>query len=250
MVCVMVLDLTTGSEKEVPGVVTAGAAGRRLRGKSPRPSWSPRGDRFVYRYDNQIYVCDEAGRKQVIANPQMDCTDETRWSWFRQGDTDWLAGPSQQGNVILVKVSDPAAVRTAYSGGDVEKHCEITGTGRYVVYDNGSDIYVTPLGSPGQGIKISVGQSCRPCAAPDDRAAWLPSPHTKYHIYAAATGTFLGDLKAPPGEEIYRLNWSNDPDFAVHMYGSSGNTRMNVRKVSSGDFVFIGNGWDPDLWVE
>jgi hypothetical protein len=246
----MILDLSTGIEREVPRVVTAGAAGRRLRGESPRPSWSPRGDRFVYRYDNRVYVCDEAGRRQLITNPQMDCTAETRWSWFRRGNTDWLAGPSKEGNVILVMVSRPGVVQTAYSGGDVEKHCEITGTGKYVVYDNGSDIYVTLFGSSARGIKISEGQSCRPCASPDDRAAWLPSPHTAYHIHGAATGDFLGDLKAPPGEEIYRLNWSNDPDFAVHMYGSRGNSNMNVRKVGSGDFLFIGNGWDPDLWVE
>jgi hypothetical protein len=245
-----ILDLSTGREKEVPGAVVAGAPGRWQRGKSPRPSWAPDGKRFVYRYDGQVYVSDEAGNKKVIFNEQMDCTDETRWSWFRQDNKDWLAGPSKKGNVILVKVSDPAVVRTAYGGGDVEKHCEITGTGKYVVYDDGSDIYVTRFGGSSKGIKISEGQSCRPCASPDDRAAWLPVPHTRYHIYNASDGRFLGDLLAPPGEELYRLNWSNLPDFAVHMFGSRGDTRMHVRKISTGGNVFIGYGWDPDLWVE
>jgi hypothetical protein len=244
-----VLDLSTGIEKEIPNVVVAGAPGRRLRGKSPRPSWAPDGKHFVYRFDNNIYVCDEAGNKRIVANERMDCRDETRWSWFRQDNTDWLVGPSKDRNVILVKVSDPSEVKVAYSGGDVELHCEVTGTGKYVVYDDGSDIYVTTFGSPGKGLKISTGQSCRPCASPDDRAAWLPVPHVKYHIYDAANGRFLGDLNAPSGEELYRLNWSNEPDFAVHMFGSQGNTRMHVRKVGTGEYVYIGCGWDPDLWV-
>ena len=244
-----ILDLTTGLEREVPQAMVAGAKGRWRRGKSPRPSWSPLGDRFVYRYDNNIYVCDETGNKRILTGERTDCSDETRWSWFRENSTDWLAGPSKEGNVILVKVSDPSVVKTAYGGGNVEKHCEITGTGRYVVYDDGSDIYVTPFGSKSGGIKISKGQSCRPCASPDDRAAWLPVPHTRYHIYDASNGRFLGDLDAPPQEELYRLNWSNDPDFAVHMFGSRGNTRMYVRKISTGEYLFIGCGWDPDLWV-
>jgi len=117
-----ILDLTTGLEKEVPRVTVAGAPNRRRRGKSPRPSWSPEGDQFVYRYDNNIYVCDERGNKRIIANEKMDCSDETRWSWYRKNDTDWLAGPAKNRNVILVKVSDPSVVKTAYGGGDVEKH--------------------------------------------------------------------------------------------------------------------------------
>ena len=244
-----VLDLTTGLEKEIPNVVVAGAPGRKSRRKSPRPSWSPRGNRFVYRYNDNIYVCDEAGNKRLITNERMDCGVETRWSWFRRDNIDWLAGPSKDRNVILVKVSEPSIVQVAYSGGNVKWHCEITGTGKYVVYDDDSDIYVTPLGSSAKGIKISNGQSCRPCASPDDRAAWLPDPHLKYHIHDAATGRFLDYLNAPPGEEFYRLNWSNHPDFAVHMFGSRGNTKMYVRKTGTGEYLYIGCGWDPDLWV-
>ncbi|NIM16577.1 MAG: hypothetical protein GTO45_31735 [Candidatus Aminicenantes bacterium] len=244
-----ILDLTTGVEKEVPGAVVAGAPGRRLRGKSPRPSWSPDGKRFVYRYNGQIFVSDEKGNKKAIFNELMDCSDETRWSWYRENNIDWVVGPSKEENVILVNVSNPSVVKTAYGGGDVEKHCEITGTGRYVVYDDGSNIYTTPFGGSVKGIKISEGQSCRPCASPDDRAAWLPVPHTRYKIYDASTGKFLGDLQPPPGEELYRLNWSNHPDFAAHMFGSRGDTKMHVRKISTGEHVFIGYGWDPDLWV-
>jgi len=245
-----ILDLSTGIEKEVPGVVTAGAPGRRSRGKTPRPSWSPLGTHFVYRFNNNIYVCDEKGNKKVIFNEKMDCSKETRWSWFRQGSTDWLAGPSKNKNVILVKVSDPSVIKSAYGGGDVRWHCELTGTGNYVVYDDDSDIYVVPFGSSEKGIKISNGQSCRPCASPDDRVAWLPAPHVKYMMYKAVDGKYIGDINAPPNEEIYRLNWSNHPDFAVHMYGSRGIIKMNARKISTGEYVFIGNGWDPDLWIE
>jgi len=244
-----VLDLTTGMEKEVPNVIVAGAPGRRPRGRSPRPSWAPDGKHFVYRFNNNIYVCDEAGNKQIIANEQMDCRDETRWSWFRQDSTDWLVGPSKDRNVILVKISEPSVVKVAYKGGNVQLHCEITGTGKYMVYDDGSDIYVTSFGSSEKGIRISKGQSCRPCASPDDRAAWSSADHGKYHIHNAANGQFLSDLNAPGDGELYRLNWSNHPDFAAHMFGSSGDTSMHVRKVSTGGYVYIGCGWDPDLWV-
>jgi hypothetical protein len=243
------LDLTTGIEKEVTGVAVAGAAGRKLRGLSPRPSWAPDGKKFAYRFDNRVYVCDESGRKRVIINSQMDCSEETRWSWYRGGGIDWLAGPGLDKNVMLVNVSDPAVVKIAYGGGDVQKHCEITGSGRYVVYDDGSNIYVTSFGGNEKGIRISQGQNCRPCAAADDRAAWLPSPHSRYRIYNAANARFLQDLLAPPGEELYRLNWSNLADFAVHMFGGTGNTRMHVRKIAMGGYFFIGYGWDPDLWV-
>lgn len=250
----IILDLSTGVETVVPHVLTAGAPGRRRRGVSPRPSWAADGERFVYRYNGQVYVCDQTGNKTVIANPRMDCSPETRWSWFCQdnpgeGHTDWLVGPSKKKNVILVKVADPAVVITAYAGGDVEKHCEVTGSGKYVVYDNGWDIYVTAFGSGDRGVRISKGQSCRPCASPDDRAAWLMVPHVKYRIYNAADGRFMKDLNAPPGQELYRLNWSNDPDFAAHMFGSRGDTRMYVRKISTSGYLFIGHGWDPDLWT-
>lgn len=243
------LDLTTGIEKEIPGVVVAGAAGRKLRGRSPRPFWAPDGKKFVYRFDNRVYVCDESGRKRAIINSRMDCSDETRWSWYREAGKDWLAGPSLDKNVILVNVTDPAVVKTAYAGGDVQKHCEITGTGRFVVYDDGSHIYAVPFGGKDKGIRLSQGQSCRPCAAADDRAAWLPSPHDRYRIFQAATGRFLGDLMAPPGEEIYRLNWSNAADFAVHADGAGSAVRVHVRKISTGAYLFVGYGWDPDLWV-
>ncbi|MCP4214845.1 MAG: hypothetical protein GY765_09320 [bacterium] len=243
-----VLVLPSGELKKIPNVTVAGAKGRRKRGKSPRPFWAPDGTRFAYRYDGAVYVCDESGNKTLIQNPQMDCSDETRWSWFRWEDTDWLAGPSVDGNVILVKSTDPSQIKTAYAGGDVEKHCEITGEGR-VVYDNGSDIYVTALFSKAKGIKISHGQSCRPCASPDKRAAWLTVPHNKYLIHDAVSGDFLGPLPATDGEELYRMNWSNFPDFTVHMYGSSGNTRMHVRRVGTGESLFIGSGWDPDIVV-
>jgi hypothetical protein len=243
------LDLAAGTEKEIPGVVVAGAAGRKLRGRSPRPSWAPSGDRFVYRFDNRVYACDLDGRKRPVLNSRMDCSDETRWTWHREQGTDWLAGPSLDGNVILVKVSDPQVVRTAYGGGNVQKHCEITGSGRFVVYDDGAHIYVTSFAGRDRGRRISRGQSCRPCAAADDRAAWLPSPHDRYRIFRATDGRFLGDLLAPPGEEMYRLNWSNLPDFAVHAYGAGSILRMHVRKISGGEYLFIGCGWDPDLWV-
>jgi len=244
-----ILDLGSGGEKEVPGVQTAGGPGRRKRGASPRPSWAPDGKSFAYRFQGRVYVCDPAGRKRPILNPRMDSSDETRWTWHRQGGGDWLAGPALDGSVILVSVSDPTVVRTAYGGGNVRKHCEITGSGRFVVYDQGGAIFVVPFGGRGPGVRISRGQSCRPCAAADDRAAWLPSPHDRYRIFRADDGRFLGDLLAPPGEEIYRLNWSNLPDVAVHMYGADGNTRMHVRKISTGARLFIGSGWDPDLWV-
>jgi hypothetical protein len=245
----MILDLSNGQKREVPGIITAGARGRRQRGKSPRPFWAPDGTRFVYRYNGKIFVSDERGNKRVIYNDLMDCSHETRWSWFRENGIDWLAGPSKDKNVILVKIDDPQSVRIAYSGGDVVKHCEITGNGKYVVYDNDSDIYVTPFGSKDKGIKISRGQSCRPCASPINRVAWLPAPHTRYLIYNASDGKFLKEFPAPGGEEIYRLNWSNKEDYAVHMFGSRGNNRIHIRKVSTLENIFIDYGWDPDLWV-
>ncbi len=243
------LDLASGIVKPVPGVEVDGAPGRRLRGRSPRPSWAPDGKRFAYRFNARVYVCDPDGRRRLVDNPLMDCSDETRWSWHRFRGRDWLAGPSLQGDVILVSVSDPAVMRTAHGGGDVKKHCEITGSGRFVVYDDGARIRSAPFGGKDPGRIISQGQSCRPCAAADDRAAWLPSRHDRYRIVHAADGRLIGDLPAPPGEEIYRLNWSNLPRFAAHMFGSSGNSRMHVRNVDDGAALFIGCGWDPDLWV-
>ena len=244
----MVLYLHSGELRKIPNVTTGGAKGRKMRGKSPRPSWAPDGKRFVYRYDNAVYVCDEKGNKTAVSNGHMDCSDETRWSWHRENNDDWLVGPSKSGNVILVNIANPSIFKTVYDGGDVEKHCELTGQ-NVLVYDDGSDIYVTPAYSNLKGTRISRGQSCRPCASPDNRAAWLTVPHVKYLIHDAATGKSLGALRAPEGEEIYRLNWSNLPDFAAHMYGSEGNEKMHVRKISTGEAVFIGFGWDPDLWI-
>lgn len=243
-----ILHLNTGELKKIPNVITDGSKGRKRRGKSPRPSWAPDGKHFVYRYADAVYICDEKGIKTTVSNDKMDCSEETRWTWYRENDTDWLVGPAKSGNVILVNIANPSIIKSVYDGGDVEKHCELTGS-NHLVYDDGSDIYVTPAYSNSKGIKISRGQSCRPCASPGNRAAWLTVPHVKYLIYDAATGKALGVLKAPEGEELYRLNWSNHPDFAVHMYGSRGYEKMHVRKISTGESVFIGFGWDPDLWV-
>jgi hypothetical protein len=245
-----ILDLRTGVKKEVPNIVVAGGSGRIRRAYTPRPFWSPDGKRFIYRYDYHVYVSDESGNKQIIDNALMDVTRETRWSWWKNKEGDWAVGPSKNGDIILVKISDPSIVRTIYGGGDVDKHCEITGNGKYLVYTDTSAVYITPAWRNSRGQKISKRQACRPCAAPDNRVAWLPAPHYLYIIHDATNGNRIGELKAPKGEEIYRLNWSNDPDFAVHMFGSRGNNRIHVRKVSTGDKIYIGNGWDPDLWVE
>ncbi len=245
-----ILELHTGKLFQVPNVVTAGAKGRRQRGKAPRPSWAPDGKQFVYRFENKVYVCDEKGNKKAIENSRMDCGYETRWSWRREKDrSDWIVGPSTDRNVIQVNIAQPSKVKTLYNGGDVVLHCEVTGS-EHIVYDNDSNIMVTPAYTGISGLKISKGQSCRPCASPDNRVAWLPNPHTRYDIHDAETGKFIQALHAPEGEEIYRLNWSNLPDFAVHMFGSRGDNRMNVRKVSTGEHIFIGYGWDPDLWIE
>ncbi len=245
----MILNLETGLSREVPAIVVAGGKGRTLRGKSPHPCWSADGSRFVYRYAGNIYVGDELGRRTRVGDPRMDASDETSWSWFSGQGQEWVAGPALDGSMIAL---DPAGRRAGlilHAGLDIRKHCEITGSGRFVVYDDGGSIYVAPCASAEKGIRVSSGQSCRPCAAPDDRVAWLGSGHSGYQIYDAARGKWLGSLAAPPGEEIYRLNWSNDPDFAAHMYGSHGNERMHVRRISDGEYLYIGNGWDPDLWL-
>ncbi|MCK5055643.1 MAG: PD40 domain-containing protein [Candidatus Aminicenantes bacterium] len=248
----VIVDLSTGSEHEVPNVVVGGAKGRFKRGQSPRPSWSPDGKRFLYRYNGSIYACDEQGNRQEIRNERMNCTEETRWSWHVKDGEDWAVGPSKDGDGLVVKISNPAIAKTVYGGGDVVKHCEMTGTGKYIVYARRRDVFVARVGtaSASDSRQISTGQSCRPCAAPGNHVAWLPIPHTQYMIHDARDGRQTGVLPAPPGEEIYRLNWSNHPDFAVHMYGSRGNVRIHVRRISTGEYLFTGNGWDPDLWVE
>ena len=246
-----VLDLSTGQAKDVPSVTVAGSPGRSGRGKTPRPSWSPEGDRFLYRYNGKIYVCDPAGNKEELSNSKMKKGDETRWSWWKGDGGHWAVGPSTSGGVIRVNISKPSEVKTVYGGSNVKNWCEMTGTGKYVVYFDGSNVNVTSAGSSDKGKRISSGQSCRPCAAPDDRAAWLQNPHTKYHIHNAKTGASMGALKAPSGEEIYRMNWSNLPDYAAHMDGSESaqKRRMHVRKISNGAKAYIGIGWDPDLWA-
>ncbi len=261
----VILDLKTGVTKIVPNVVTAGAQGKARRGAAPRPSWSPDGKRFIYRYNGGVFVCDESGNKQEIKNNIMDCADETRWSWRAAGGEDWAVGPTKEGNVIMVKIADPTVVKTVYGGGDVCRHCEMTGSGRYIVYavygkfpfSRISDVYVARVGSRArdESKKISTGQACRPCADPGERVAWLPSGHEEYVIHNAATGKQIGVLRAPPGEEIYRLNWSNDADFAVHIFGSENknnvdNVRIHVRRIGTGEYLFVGRGWDPDLWIE
>jgi hypothetical protein len=246
----MTLDLATGIRKIIPGIVVEGGRGRKNRGLTPRPFWSPDGNRFIYRYKNRVYVSNLKGERNEITNKAMDISKETRWSWWRDSRIDWAVGPSKNRNVILVNISNPAITQTIYRGGDVEWWCEVTGTGKYVVVDTGRDVYVAPSNSDSRRIKISFGQSCRPCAAPDNRVAWLPGSHTHYLLFNAVNGHPLGKLLAPKNEGIYRLNWSNHPDFAIHMYGSGSNQRMHVRRISTGGYVFIGHGWDPDLWVE
>ena len=246
----MALDLQTGIRRKIPGIVVEGGRGRKNRGLTPRPFLSPDGDRFIYRYKNRVYVSNLKGDRKEIVNAAMDTGIETRWSWWRDGKTDWAVGPSTNGNVILVDISNPSLAQTIYRGGDVLWWCELTGNGKYVVVDTGRDIYVAPRDHHSGRIKISHGQSCRPCAAPDNRVAWLPGSHTRYLIFSAVNGHPLGKILAPKNEGIYRLNWSNHPDFAAHMYGSGNNQRLHVRRISTGGYVFIGHGWDPDLWVD
>lgn len=244
-----IFNLNTGNKKKIPKIIVEGGSGRRNRGLTPRPFWSKDGKYFIYRYKNKVYFADENGNKTNIINPKMKVGKETRWSllWFE--DKEWAIGPSKDKNVIMVQVKNNKNTRIIYSGKDVDNWCEVTGNGKFLVYDNGKDIYVTNSFSNRRGIKISSGQSCRPCASPNNNVGWLPSPHNKYKIHDGLTGKLLFDLKAPENEEIYRLNWSNHKNFAVHMFGSKNNQRINVRKISNGKSIFIGHGWDPDLWV-
>lgn len=246
----LVLNLGSGEKRVLPGIVVAGGQGRKSRGKSPCPFWAADGKKFLYRYDGHVYVGDEQGRKTVVADPRMDTSDETSWSWLAAFGQEWAVGPALNGDMIAVNPWDPGTSRIVYHGKNIKKHCEITGSGRFVVYDDGQSVYVARSGSGGRGMKISRGQSCRPAAGPDDRVAWLAQGHRGYRIHDAASGREFASLLAPPGEEIYRLNWSNDPDFAAHMYGSRGNERMHVRRISSGGYLYVGSGWDPDLWLE
>jgi len=250
----IILDLASGVSREIPGVTVAGNTGRQERGKSPRPYFSLDGNRFIYRYEGQVYMCDAKGTRRAIANPDMDRSDETTWSWYRENATDWAVGPSKDKNVIMVDMADSRKTRLVYGGGNVHLHGELTGTGEYVVFAYDCGVFVAPFGtlSKDRARKLSAGQGCRPSAAPDNRVAWLPEPHKRYWICDAVTGECRGELPAPPHEEIYRLNWSNRPDFAVHMAASEGkgNDRIHVRRLSTGESLFIGCGWDPDLWVQ
>ncbi len=245
-----ILNLNTGIKKKIQGIIVEGGPGRRNRGLTPRPFWSEDGKNFIYRYKKKVFFSDENGNKIEISNPIMKIVKESRWSllWFEQKY--WAVGPSNEGNVILVQIQDNTNLKTIYSGGNVKNWCEVTGNGKFVVFHDGSDTFVNESFSKKNGIKISTGQSCRPCAAPDNKVGWLPAPHIKYQIYDGKTGDFLFNINPPENEEIYRLNWSNHKNFAVHMYGSRGNNRMNIRKVHNGKNIFIGYGWDPDLWVE
>ncbi len=241
--------LDSGDVKQIPGIIVEGAPGRRRRGLAPRPFWSQDGKFFIYRYQDKLFVSDEDGNKRQLFNPQMKIGKETRWSLLYHQDRQWAVGPSKNRNIIMVDIDASHKLKTIYAGGDVDNWCEVSANGKYVVFDNGSDVYVVPAFSNAEPIRISSGQSCRPCAAPDGRVAWLPSPHTRYKVHDGKTGKFLYDFHAPPNEEIYRLNWSNHPNYAVHMFGSGGNDKITVRRVQDGKSVFIGHGWDPDLWV-
>lgn len=246
----IILYLHSGIRKKIEGIEVAGGKGRRNRGKTPRPSWSPDGTFFVYRYSGNIYMADESGEKRIIRNSKMDTSNETRWSIVVLGGKNYIVGPSKSKTAIAVSLKNPAVSLDIFPFPVIGKHCELTGDGKYIVYNSSGDIFVADLSEKNKGIKISFRQNCRPCASPKNFAAWLPAPHYKYNIHNVRDGQFVKALKAPANEEIYRMNWSNDEEFAAHMFGSRGNTRMHVRKISNGDSLFIGNGWDPDLWIE
>jgi len=246
----MILYLHKGITKNLSGIVVEGGKGRWKRGKTPRPFWSPDGSFFVYRYSGEIFIADEFGKKILIYNKKMDTSKETRWSIITLEGENYIFGPSKTGTGIAVSIDDPEISIEIFPFPVIDKHCELTGDGKYIVYNNGKDIFVSDLSSGTKGIKISTAQNCRPCASPHNYAAWLPAPHIRYNLHNVKDGHFVKELKAPENEEIYRLNWSNDEEFAVHMFGSRGNTRIHIRNVINGASLFVGNGWDPDLWIE
>ncbi len=245
----MIMSLNDGIVKKLKGIVVEGGKGRWKRGKTPRPFWSPDGSFFVYRYSGNIFIADEHGKKVMISNRKMDTSKETRWSIIVLNEKNYIFGPSKAGTGIAVKIDDPEIVIEIFPFPVIDKHCELTGDGKYIVYNNGKDIFVAELSSNNKGIKISSGQNCRPCASPLNYAAWLPAPHFRYNLHNVKDGQFVKALKAPEKEEIYRLNWSNDEEFAVHMFGSRGNSRIHIRNIINGESLFVMNGWDPDLWI-
>ncbi len=245
-----ILYLKTGKKIIIPGIKTEGGPGRFNRGKTPRPFWNRDGTLFVYRFKGNVFISDETGEKRTIFNPYMDRSKETRWSFTYYKGREWIAGPSLSGNVILVNPINPKIFIDLFIENKIDKHCEMTGDGKYIVYDNGKDIFLKNTFKKGIGMKISFGQSCRPCASPQKYVGWLPAPHLKYYLYFASDGKLFKELPAPINEEIYRLNWSNSDSFAVHMFGSRGNNKMTVRNIHTGKSFFAGYGWDPDLWVK
>jgi len=245
----IIIDLKSGKRNRISNLVVQGGKGRRNRGKTPRPFWSPDGNFFVFRYSGSIYTADESGIKKRIFNKRMDTSNETRWGIVKFKGKYNVFGPSKKRTGIAVSIDNPEDFSVLFPHPVIGKHCEVTSDCRFIVYGNRKDVFVADLLSGTLGIKISKGQNCRPCASPSSYAAWLPAPHSKYNIHNMKNGKFIKELNAPINEEIYRLNWSNDEDFAVHMFGSRGNTRMHIRKISTGESLFIGNGWDPDLWI-
>ncbi len=242
--------LDLGKIKKIPSAVTEGGPGRFKRGKTPRPFWNSDGKLIIYRYRGNVYTINENGNKKIILNEKMDRSKETRWSFTIYNNKEWIFGPTLNKTAILIDPEDPSEFLEIFNGGIIDKHCEMTGDGKHIVYDNGKDIFLSEPNSRSPGIKLSTGQSCRPCASPSKFVAWLPAPHTKYMVYFAKKGEFHKIFKAPENEEIYRMNWSNMEKYTVHMYGSRGNTKMTVRNFYTGESLFIGYGWDPDIWVE
>ncbi len=245
----VIIYLHNGTKKKVFGIKVEGGKGRINRGKTPRPFWSYDGTLFSYRYFGNIYVSNEDGLRKIINNSDMDTSNETRWSLINLKGEKYLFGPSKRGTAIAVSIDNPANIVEIFPYPIIDKHCELTEDGKNIVYNNGNNIFIASLDIKGVGIKISHGQNCRPCISPMKYAAWLTAPHKSYNLHSITDGKFVKELKAPLREEIYRLNWSNKEEFAVHMFGSRGNTRMHIRKISTGESLYVGNGWDPDLWV-
>ena len=245
-----ILYLHSGINRKIDGIRTEGGPGRFNRGKTPRPFWNSSGSYFVYRYRSYVYLSDENGKKRIIFNKLMDRSKETRWSFTVYKGKEWIFGPSLKKTGILVDPKNPDNFIEIFKLPEIDKHCEMTADGKHMVYDNGKDIFLKKIDSSLPGIKISEGQSCRPCASPGKFVGWLGAPHIKYLLFYSKNGKLFKELSAPPNEELYRLNWSNYEKYAVHMFGSRGNTKITVRNIENGDSLYTVNGWDPDLWIE